>query len=331
VLLAEKQGRKGGGMSHARADIIISTFQGSRSIDATVTSIRRSDFPDFTLWILDQSCDDRTAEVITPHIVADARIRYLRVPVRGIAATRNAAAAMGNAPYLLFINDDCIADPGWVGAMVDELCRNQAALVFGRVLAGPLDGEHDGDKQMVLALKDWPQRVIYRGSRFKIDYGHGHNMAAPRPLFEQLGGFDEQLGAGAPFPAWDDLDIGYRVLAQGKTIVYTPEALVYHAHWIGWCGVRESYKRYGLGTGAAVGKYIRGGDLAALQLLLAWMLHKGLRQLLSGLLKRRSLERVRIGAEQLIYPLLGLARSLAYPVQQRLLVYCGRPRLRQMT
>ncbi len=316
-------------MSRESADIIISTFQRGWQIEPTIISVRKSSYADFTLWVLDQSHDDATERCLAPHVAQDPRIRYLRLPERGIAATRNSGAALGDAPYLLFINDDCLADITWVAAMVAELRRDEGWLVFGRVLAGPRQCAADVGKQTVLALKEWPLREVYRGNRREIGFGHGHNMAVRRASFTQLGGFDELLGTGAPFCAWDDLDLGYRALASGGAIVYTPAALVYHAHWIGWEGVRGSYRRYGLGAGAAAAKYVRGGDFLAVLLLLDWMLDKGLRQVLSGLLKRRSSQRVRVGLSQLFYPLLGVAASLRYPVNRRAMLYGARPPLRR--
>ena len=311
-------------MGSNAVDIVISTYKRGSRILPTINSIRASSHPHFTLWILDQSEDCQTEEAVAPILANDQRLRYLRMPLRGISATRNAGAALGTAPYILFTNDDCVVAKRWVEAMVCELRNPKNCLAFGRVLAGPLqstDLPFSIGSQMVLALKESTVREVYRHDRFNLGFGHGHNMGARRDAFSRLGGFDEKLGAGTPFASWDDLDIGYRILRRGGQLVYTPEALLYHCHWLNWQGVQASYRNYGIGAGAAAAKYIRSGDPEARKILVRWFFDHGLRQILSGMFKRRSLDRIRVGFSQLYYPWLGIAASLPYAIDRRTTVY----------
>lgn len=306
-------------MSNFAVDIVISTYNQSDKIGATVASITQSQHRTFTLWVLDQSQDALTEAVVAPYAAVDARIQYRRVPLCGIAATRNSGFALGSAPYILFTNSDCTVDPGWVGAMVSALRDEQIWLVFGRVLPGPRPPELRGDAT-VLAVKDWPLADVQRGNRFDLRFGHGHNMGARRDAFMQLCGFDELHGAGASFCSWDDLDIGYRTLRQGGYIAYAPAALIYHCHWVLWDDVWLQYSAYGLGVGAAVAKYIRCGDPQAWRIFAQWIGFHGLRQIPAGIW-RRNLGRVRAGISQLVWPWRGLARGLACQVDRRKVIY----------
>ena len=60
--------------------------------------------------------------------------------------------------------------------------------------------------------------------------GHGSSMSFRKMALEQLGGFDNRRGAGAPLESGEDLDINYRVLMSGHSIVYEPQAVVRHNH-----------------------------------------------------------------------------------------------------
>jgi GT2 family glycosyltransferase len=54
-------------------------------------------------------------------------------------------------------------------------------------------------------------------------------MAFRREALERIGGFDERLGAGTPFPS-EDLDAAAAALWAGYSGVYDPRPVVYHDH-----------------------------------------------------------------------------------------------------
>jgi GT2 family glycosyltransferase len=299
-------------------DIIISTYGRGGDIDAAISSIRANKHSAFTLWVLDQNKDDHTASIVARHASEDTRICYLRVPLRGIAPTRNHGARLGHAPYILFTNDDCHTDPEWAAALTQELSREQTPLVFGRVLPGPGASLSAGQ---VLATKLAQQREIYEHDRFNLSFGHGHNMGVRREWFTKLGCFDELLGQSGPLGSWDDRDLGYRLLRRGGRIVYSPEAVVEHRHWQIWEQIGQRYRDYGIGTGAAVAKYVRCGDPAAMMLLFEWMLSQGARQMISGAVKWRNQSKVKIGMLQFFYPWLGLRRGFQHHCRRDQILY----------
>lgn len=298
-------------MSNDAVDIIISTYRCGARIDETIASIRHCHHTAFTLWILDQSEDNQTERWVTPHAEQDARIQYRRVPLRGISGTRNAGVKLTSSPYILFTNDDCLVAPGWIDSLLAEFAEQRTWAVFGRVLAGPKRSS-TAASDVVLALKLSERRQVYANDRFNLGFGHGHNMAIRRERFLELGGFDEMIGSGSPLGVWDERDLGYRLLTGGGQIVYTPSAVTYHCHWQNWHGALAGFRRYGLGAGAAVAKYMRCGDPAALYLLFEWIFSQGLRQIISGLFKWRRWGKVALGLSQLVYPWIGLARGFTY-------------------
>ena len=302
-------------------DVVISTCGRGTSIDAAISSLRANTHQQFTLWVFDQSKECATRQCVMRHAAEDERIRYYRAPERGLCATRNLAAGYGNAPYILFTNDDMRLGPTWISEMVDALVQFQAHAVFGRVLADSTDSVI-AQANVVLGTKDADTPRIFERNWFDLGFGHGHSMGVTRAAFEQLHGFDELLGAGAPLGAWDDRDYGYRVLINRGRIVYAPRAVAYHRHWQDWAGVQRSYANYGIGAGAAVAKYVRCGRPEALAILAEWMLSQGVRQSLSGALKSRNMAKVRTGLSQFAYPIAGFKRGLGYPIERATMQYC---------
>ncbi len=308
-------------------DIVIATRGRGDLIDGTIESLRRCAHTDFILWIIDQSDDAATKRAVERHSAIDARVKYLYTDQRGISVSRNIGVRAGHAPYLLFTDDDCVVKPDWIDIMVGELARDDTWAVFGKVI--PDENYHPPlaanvtpvHRSIPMALKDSPDRKVYVGSRLNLGFGHGASFGMRRDRFEQLGGYDELLGVGGKLRSWNDRDIGYRILKRGGRIVYTPAAVMYHLHWRGWEETRRTYRNYATGCGAAAGKYLRCGDWVGAYILIEWFLDQGLRQILSGLVKWRSRQKIEVGLAQLIYPWRGLIDGAKYPIDRERLMY----------
>jgi hypothetical protein len=80
-------------------------------------------------------------------------------------------------------------------------------------------------------------------------------------LLIDLGCFDEALDTGAPLPGGGELDIFYRVLRSGRTMVYGPRYAVYHEHRESIAQLRRQYWSWGLGMMAFLVKSWRSDPL----------------------------------------------------------------------
>ncbi|MBP1466133.1 glycosyltransferase [Candidatus Chloroploca sp. M-50] len=301
-------------------DIIIPTRNRGALVDTTITSIRACYGVNWQLWVLDQSDDDRTEQCVLRHCAEDDRIHYVRTASRGISAARNAGCARCTAPLILFTDDDCRVEPAWAMMMAAELVKPAIWAVFGRVLPETLTELNQAvvvASGGILATKVSTERRLYVRSRLDLSFGHGASMGVRREVLQRIGGFDELLGVGAPLRSWEDRDFGYRIIRAGGQIVYTPAAVIYHRQWRDWDAVRNAFRQYGLGAGAATGKYMRCGDLVGAALLAEWIIGQGGRQALSSILKWRSLAKLRVALGQFVYPWYGLLLSFRYPIDRR--------------
>jgi GT2 family glycosyltransferase len=313
--------------SEPDVDIIISTYARGDKIVLAIESILSNTYPHFTLWVIDESEDDQTERCVTEYVRRDSRVRYSRSKLHGSAAKRNAAVSFGSAPYLLFTNDDCRVAPNWVELMRAELMKPDTWAAFGRVLPGTQDPagapwfDPGSERQIVIALKETPHAETFRKNRFNLGFGQGHCMGFRRVRYEEIGGMDELLGTGTGLGAWDDRDLGYRVLIRGGTIRYTPDAVLYHHHWLSWNDVVRQSRHYATGTGSSAAKYIRCGDSVGWYLLGEWVVDQGLRQVLSGVFKRHSKGKIKVGLAQMYYPFVGFLRGLQQPIDRETLTF----------
>jgi glycosyltransferase involved in cell wall biosynthesis len=142
----------------------------------------------------------------------DARfIRHVGAP--GAAAQRNAGWRAARAPLVAFLDDDSRPVAGWLEALL-AAAGSDRTVVQGRI-------EPDPEERHLLFGLARSHEITAPSDRFETG-----NIAYPRALLEELGGFDESFPGGS----WgEDTDLGRRALAAGASPAYSDEAVVYHA------------------------------------------------------------------------------------------------------
>ena len=73
-----------------------------------------------------------------------------------------------------------------------------------------------------------------------------------KSALNELGGFDEALGAGSPCGGGEDLDMFMRVILAGHRIVYEPSAIISHVHRADLAQLTKQMVAYGAGCTAAL-------------------------------------------------------------------------------
>jgi GT2 family glycosyltransferase len=183
--------------------------------------------------VVDNASDDTTPEVVRRHAESDPRIRRVEATVVGLSRAKNAGISNARGELLLFTDDDVVLVDRWIAAYVDFFRTPRP----GPVLAGGpvLPIAHD--------LSPWPAWItasgivelprLYHGEvprrLGEFEWLWGGNMAAPRRLFDAMGGFDESIGvSGEQRGTFEDVELVQRVAAHGGECWYLPAAAIYH-------------------------------------------------------------------------------------------------------
>jgi cellulose synthase/poly-beta-1,6-N-acetylglucosamine synthase-like glycosyltransferase len=138
---------------------------------------------------------------------ADPRLRVLEHP-GSLGAVRNAAVAAAGAPFVAFVDSDCVPEPGWLQAGLDAF-DDGIGVVQGRTLpeAGADRGRWSATQELTgLTGRYETCNVFYRSDALRA-----------------AGGFDESVGFFG-----EDTAAGWAVLRDGWRPAYAEGALVRH-------------------------------------------------------------------------------------------------------
>jgi len=234
---------------------------------ACVRALLAQPHPSFEVVICDQSPDEGTARALTG--ADDGSGRLHRVAVDGVGRSRalNAGLPHTRGAWVIFTDDDCTPEPGWLEA-VEAACAGAGAdaAVLGPVHPGPVG---PGMAIPPATFED-PAPADYAG-RIDRDLIYP-NVAVPRAAFARLGGFDERMSVGTPLPGGEDNDFGYRLLRAGYRILYRPGPGVIHHAWRTPAARARLKRDYGVGQGAFYAKHLARAD--------AWIAWRLVRDLL---------------------------------------------------
>ena len=214
-------------MSGPDVSVIIVTWNGRQHLDACLDAVAAQRNVRLETVLVDNaSSDDTVQHVRTRH----PSVRIVALPSnRGFAGGNNAGVAEARAPVVAFLNNDTIAEPGWLQALVAGLDQAGGfALVTSRIvyMHDPqiIDSAGDGFLRAGGAFKrlhGMPSEQA--GERAEVFGACGAACLMPKSVFEALGGFDEDF-----FASHEDVDLSYRARLGGYRVRYVPDAIVRH-------------------------------------------------------------------------------------------------------
>lgn len=139
----------------------------------------------------------------------------------GVAAARNRLMAEADSDILCLLDDDCVLPEGTLPRILQTLSdRPDVGALAGRII------DHRGGREKIQApfntraLKHDPSLVNNVGY---ASYFIGGLHAVRREAFEATGGYEDKLFWGG-----EEMDLSYRIIDEGYSILYDPEALAHH-------------------------------------------------------------------------------------------------------
>ena len=215
-------------------------------------------------------------------------VRYVCEPRKGLDNARNRAIAESNAEVVAFIDDDAVADPGWLTALVRPFADSRVHCVTG--LTMPLELETEAQEKFE-TLSGFSRRGFVK-REFRSppvnplatgNIGAGANMAIRRNVVDSVGRFDPALDAGTVTQSGGDHEFFSRILRAGHTIVYEPAALNWHRHRRTPAELRQAIFGYGVGIYASwTRSFLVERDWGVFRRALGWLVREQIPRLISS-------------------------------------------------
>ncbi len=239
--------------------IIICSKDRHRDLERAVESVRRSG----PLWCTAEVVIVEEGDVAQP--IPGAHYIHLPRADRGFGYARNVAIKAATGDLLLFLDDDCEAEPGWVEALVRPFQEIPALLgVAGAVAVrgcGPV-----GYAEHILGFPGGGLRYAHesKGHVMPTTCLSTCNCAYRRTALERIGGFPEEARAGS-----EDALVAERVSQLGPCR-YTPHAVVYHRTRDRFSGVLRWFMRRGFSEMASLRQRVEPARFFSYLLRSSW-------------------------------------------------------------
>ena len=246
--------------------LIICSRNRANSLEWALGSVRADDMQEARaeLVLVDNASTDNTGAIMRGF--RDAAVFPVTVvdePRPGLGLARNSGLAQARGDILVFTDDDCRLQAGFIPQVAPVFRDGRFQYCGGRILL------HDPDDAMVAVDYRKTFRLIKPHSFIPAGEIQGANMIIKREVFDAIGPFDPELGAGREFRC-EDAEFIARASMRGFTGAHVPELVVYHHH---------RRKSWDLPEYRAANNFARGAYYAI-------MLRRGqLRYLFGGLLR----------------------------------------------
>jgi len=212
--------------THNRAGLL------ARVIEPTVA---QSQACEAEVLVVDNASTDNTPAVLA-HLARDTAptLRVVREPRLGLACARNRALAEASTDIVVFLDDDAVPRPGWLGALLGAYGTEAVACA-----GGPIVSQFFSPPPPWLTQKFHPVLSAYdlgpHARRLRDcptwEYPFGGNTSFRVSTVRALGGFSTRFGLrGGRQWAHEEADLCLRIDHAGGEIHYVPGAVI--DHWI---------------------------------------------------------------------------------------------------
>lgn len=213
------------GMGTTDAAVIIPHYNDVERLDRCLAALMENDRTGVEIVVVDNGSTQ-------PLDAIRARYRDVRFVVeteKGAAAARNRGVRETSAPFLFFVDADCVVAPDWL--TVARKVAPGADLVGGRVDVFDETPPPRSGAEAFETVFGFDNRAYIERKGFSVTA----NLLTRRSVFDEVGGFSQGVS--------EDVEWCRRAKRKGYELVYVPELRVAHPTRRNWSALKRKWMR----------------------------------------------------------------------------------------
>ena len=211
--------------------IIILNFNGESYLEQCLYSVLGTKYPNFEVIFVDNSSTDSSLKIVEKNFANEKRLKIFKSSQNlGFSAGNNLGFTHASGDFIVFLNNDTIADPNWLKTLVDTLENDQSIGLAGSTILS-IDGQ-----QLRGAGGLWSDYLLFlcpvgagRGGNFEfiptfeVSFATGCSMIARKDFLKKIGLFDPEI----PYN-YDDTLLSLKTWLAGKRVVSVSSSRICH-------------------------------------------------------------------------------------------------------
>lgn len=211
--------------------IIILNFNGEKYLEQCLFSVLNTRYPNFEVIFVDNASTDSSLRIVEKAVGDGQRLRIFRSTKNlGFSRGNNFGFSHAKGEYIVFLNNDTIADPYWLAALVAAMEEDKTIGLAGSTILS-IDG-----KRLRGAGGLWSDYLLFlcpvgagKGSdfeflpTFEVSFATGCSMIVRKESLDKIGLFDPEI----PYN-YDDTLLSLKTWLAGKRVVSVSGSRVRH-------------------------------------------------------------------------------------------------------
>jgi len=221
-------------VSTPELSVVICSYNRRVLVERAIRSLtcQSVDASRFEVLLVDNNSRDGTLEWAIEFAKEFSSLRVFRETEQGLSFARNRGAREARAPFVAFLDDDAVAVPEWVEALLATLAASPPGTVAvgGRI---ELDWSRPRPFWLPDEARGWLGYFTLPAERKDMRAGtdnlRGGNMVIERAALVDVGLFDTRLGRSKEgLMGNEEVEFQRRLERLGRPMAYAHDAVIYH-------------------------------------------------------------------------------------------------------